>query len=48
MQWKKHTAGNGANQSLLGTVKRLDDLIQVNYNKWPLYYYKGEINVGGI
>jgi len=45
---KTPVASVGVTQSLLGTITRTDGGIQVTYNKWPLYYYKGEINIGGV
>jgi predicted lipoprotein with Yx(FWY)xxD motif len=49
-------AGNGVNNSLLGTTQRKDGKSQVTYNGWPLYYYvkdqkPGDTtgqNVGGV
>ena len=33
------TAGDGVDQSLLGTVERTDGATQVTYNDMPLYYF---------
>ncbi|MEX2536799.1 MAG: c-type cytochrome [Trueperaceae bacterium] len=33
------TAGEGANESLLGTVERDDGAVQLTYHGWPLYYF---------
>lgn len=46
-------AGDGADQDLLGTVKREDGSQQVTYNDMPLYYWaadkdKGDVNGQGI
>jgi predicted lipoprotein with Yx(FWY)xxD motif len=32
-------AGEGVEQSLIGTTKRRDGRLQVTYDGWPLYYY---------
>ena len=35
-------AGEGVDDSLLGTVTRTDGEVQVTYNGWPLYYFGGD------
>ena len=48
------TAGEGADESLLGTAARPDDgSEQVTYNGWPLYYFAqdaapGDVNGQGL
>lgn len=32
-------AGDGANQTLLGSITRSDGTTQASYNGWPLYYW---------
>ncbi|MEE4540496.1 hypothetical protein V2S66_00760 [Streptomyces sp. V4-01] len=39
-------AGTGADQKLIGTVKRSSGLPQVSYNGHPLYYYVGDTKPG--
>jgi predicted lipoprotein with Yx(FWY)xxD motif len=42
------TAGAGVDKALLGQVKRADGTVQTMYNKWPLYYYAGDMNPGDV
>jgi predicted lipoprotein with Yx(FWY)xxD motif len=39
-------AGDGIDQSLLGTVERTDGATQVTYNDLPLYHYAGDEAAG--
>jgi predicted lipoprotein with Yx(FWY)xxD motif len=39
-------AGEGVDQSLLGTITRDDGGLQVTYNGWPLYNYIGDAAPG--
>jgi predicted lipoprotein with Yx(FWY)xxD motif len=33
------TAGEGVDESLLGSIERDDGTVQATYNEWPLYYF---------
>ena len=39
-------AGDGLDESLLGTATRTDGAAQVTYNGWPLYYFSGDVAPG--
>jgi len=39
-------AGPGVNPALLGTVRRAGGLLQVTYNRWPLYLWEGDFAPG--
>ena len=39
-------AGPGIRAALLGTVRRSDGALQVTYNKWPLYLWRGDTAPG--
>ena len=41
-------AGEGADQSLIGTTDRTDGTYQVTYNKWPLYYFVQDSAPGDV
>lgn len=40
------TAGEGADDALLGAVERTDGTQQVTYNDWPLYYWQDDTAPG--
>jgi predicted lipoprotein with Yx(FWY)xxD motif len=42
----KPEAGNNVKSSLVGTITRKDNKLQVTYNNWPLYYYKEDKGAG--
>ena len=42
------TAGDGVDNSLLGTTTRDDGSTQVTYNGWPLYYFANDAAAGDI
>jgi predicted lipoprotein with Yx(FWY)xxD motif len=35
-------AGEGVEQSLIGTTRRRDGRLQITYDGWPLYYYEDD------
>jgi predicted lipoprotein with Yx(FWY)xxD motif len=39
-------AGPGVNQALLGTTPRAGGVLQVTYNRWPLYLWQGDTAPG--
>jgi predicted lipoprotein with Yx(FWY)xxD motif len=39
-------AGEGVDESLLGTIERSDGEMQASYNEWPLYYWVGDTEPG--
>lgn len=41
-------AGDGVDESLLGTVERDDGSTQVTYGDWPLYYYAEDTAAGEV
>ena len=40
------TAGQGVDESLLGTTERSDGTVQATYNDWPLYYWQNDTAPG--
>jgi predicted lipoprotein with Yx(FWY)xxD motif len=42
------SAGEGVDQSLLGTVERTDGTQQATYNDLPLYYFSGDAAAGDV
>ncbi len=39
-------AGEGVDETLLGTITRDDGTTQVTYNGWPLYHFSGDTASG--
>jgi predicted lipoprotein with Yx(FWY)xxD motif len=39
-------AGPGVNPALLGTIRRSGGVLQVTYNRWPLYLWQGDFAPG--
>ena len=39
-------AGPGVNPALLGTARRPGGMLQVTYNRWPLYLWQGDLAPG--
>ena len=42
------TAGEGVDESLLGTIERSDGSMQASYNGWPLYYWAQDTAPGDV
>ena len=42
------SAGDGIDESLLGTVERKDGTQQVTYNSLPLYHFSGDESAGDV
>lgn len=42
------TAGEGADESLLGSIERSDGSTQATYADWPLYYYAQDQSAGDV
>jgi predicted lipoprotein with Yx(FWY)xxD motif len=42
------SAGEGVDESLLGTVERTDGIQQATYNDLPLYYFSGDAAAGDV
>jgi predicted lipoprotein with Yx(FWY)xxD motif len=40
--------GDGVDKALLSSIDRAEGASQITYNKWPLYYYVGDVGPGDI
>jgi Secreted repeat of unknown function len=43
---RRPVAGPGVNAALLGTTRRAGGVLQVTYNRWPLYLWQGDVAPG--
>jgi predicted lipoprotein with Yx(FWY)xxD motif len=43
---RRPVAGPGVNPALLGTIPRPGGVLQVTYNRWPLYLWQGDFAPG--
>jgi predicted lipoprotein with Yx(FWY)xxD motif len=43
---RRPIAGPGVNPVLLGTTRRAGGVLQVTYNRWPLYLWQGDVAPG--
>jgi predicted lipoprotein with Yx(FWY)xxD motif len=43
---RRPVAGPGVNPALLGTTPRSGGVLQVTYNRWPLYLWQGDFTPG--
>jgi predicted lipoprotein with Yx(FWY)xxD motif len=43
---RRPVAGPGVKPALLGTVRRAGGVLQVTYNRWPLYLWQGDVAPG--
>ena len=43
---RRPVAGPGVNPALLGTTPRAGGVLQVTYNRWPLYLWQGDLAPG--
>ncbi|WP_153398886.1 COG4315 family predicted lipoprotein [Ornithinicoccus halotolerans] len=42
------TAGEGVDDSLLGSIERSDGTVQATYGDWPLYYFAQDMGSGDV
>lgn len=42
------TAGEGVDESLVGSIERSDGTVQVTYAEWPLYYFAQDTAPGDV